>query len=275
MDNRFKTFLLLLILTVIVVGIGSLFSRMGLIIALVIVFIMNFITYWWGDKIVLTMYRAKLAKKKEYSELHKIVSFVAKEARIPKPKIYVVPLEISNAFATGRNPKNASVAVTKGILKTLNKEELKGVIAHEISHIKNRDILIMTITAMLAGTIMFIANMMRFAAIFGTGDRNNSNIIGLILISIIAPIAALLVQMAISRSREYIADESGAKLIKNGEPLAQALLKLHKGPKLKRGLETTAHLFIVNPLNARGITSLFRTHPPVQERVKKLRALKF
>ncbi len=275
MDNRFKTFLLLLILTVIVVGIGSLFSRMGLIIALVIVFIMNFITYWWGDKIVLTMYRAKLAKKKEYSELHKIVSFVAKEARIPKPKIYVVPLEISNAFATGRNPKNASVAVTKGILKTLNKEELKGVIAHEISHIKNGDILIMTITAMLAGTIMFIANMMRFAAIFGTGDRNNSNIIGLILISIIAPIAALLVQMAISRSREYIADESGAKLIKNGEPLAQALLKLHKGPKLKRGLETTAHLFIVNPLNARGITSLFRTHPPVQERVKKLRALKF
>ncbi len=275
MDNRIKTFLLLLVLTILVIFIGSLFGKTGLIMAIVFVFIMNFVSYWWSDKIILHMYKAKEADKKTYLWLYKMVEEVAKTARIPKPKVYIIPLSISNAFATGRNPEHACVAVTEGILKTLSKEELKGVIAHEISHIKNKDILIMTITATLAGIIMFIANMMRFAAFFGgIGDDDSGNIIGLLFVAILAPLAALLIQMAISRSREYMADENGARIIKNGEPLARALLKLHHGPKIK-GSESTAHLFIVNPLSSRGLANLFSTHPPMEERVRRLRNMMF
>ncbi|MCL6500787.1 MAG: zinc metalloprotease HtpX [Candidatus Pacearchaeota archaeon] len=274
MDNRLKTFLLLLLLTALVVFIGSLFGRTGLIVALAVMLVLNFVTYWWSDRIILMMYRARQVSKHENPWLHEIVGSVAKEAGIPKPKIYIVPLQIQNAFATGRNPKNAAVAVTEGILHSLNRDELKGVIAHEISHIKNRDILVMTIAAILAGVIMFMANMARFSA-FSISDRDSrGSILGLLFIAILAPIAAMLIQMAISRSREYLADESGARLIKDGEPLAQALLKLHKSTKLGGGAETTAHLFIVNPLSAGGIATLFSTHPPVEERVKRLRAIK-
>lgn len=278
MNNQFKTFLLLLALTVIVMLIGSIFGKAGLIVAFAIVLCMNLVSYFWSDKIVLAMYRAKPASKKEHARLHSMIEKLAKEAAIPKPKIYVIPSKIQNAFATGRNPKNAAVAVTEGLMQNLNDKEIEGVLAHELSHVKNRDILISTIAATLAGVIMFVANMARYAAIFGGGvggDRDRGSMIGLILVSILAPIAALLIQMAISRSREYIADESGAKLLRDGEPLASALLKLEKGPKIRAGVETTSHLFIVNPLNAQGIANLFSTHPLIAERVKRLRALKF
>lgn len=276
MDNRIKTFFFLLVLTAIVMFVGSLFGTSGLIIALILVLGMNFISYFFSDRIVLAMYRAKPALKKDYSKLHLIVEELSNKAKIPKPKIYIIPTKIENAFATGRSPKHAAVAVTEGIMKSLDEKELRGVLAHEINHISHRDILIMTIASTFAGLIMFIANMARFAAIFGgMDDDRGGNIISLILIGILAPIAAMLIQMAISRSREYMADEGAANLIKTGEPLASALLKLEKGPKVSRGMESTAHLFIVNPLSARGIVNLFSTHPPIEERVKKLRALKF
>jgi len=276
MDNRIKTFLFLAILTAIVLFIGSLFGKNGLVLAAIIVVAMNLISYFFSDRIVLAMYRAKPASKKDYSRLHSIVEELANKAKIPKPKIYIIPTKMENAFATGRNPENGVVAVTEGIMKSLDEKELRGVLAHELNHIKHRDILIATIASVFAGIIMFLANMARFAVIFGGGnDENRGNIIGLILIGILAPIAALLIQMAISRSREYMADEDAAKLIKNGEPLASALLKLEKGPKVRSGAETTAHLFIVNPLSTKGIAGLFSTHPPVDERVKRLRALKF
>lgn len=274
MNNQLKTFLLLLALTALVLFIGSLFGKAGLIVAFILVCGMNLVSYFWSDKIVLAMYRAKPASKKEYPRLHSMVEELAKEAKIPKPSVYVISTRLQNAFATGRNPKHAAIAVTTGLMENLNSEELKGVLAHEISHVKNRDILISTIAATLAGVIMFVANMARFAAIAGTSEDRRGTI-GLILFSILAPLAALLIQMAISRSREFIADESGARLMGNGEPLASALLKLEKGPKVTAGLESTAHLFIVNPLSARGITNLFSTHPPIAERVKRLRALKF
>jgi len=276
MDNRIKTFLLMLVLTIIVMLIGSLFGRSGLIIALIFVAGMNLISYYFSDKIVLRIYGAKPALKKDYPKLHLMVDELSKSAGIPKPEIYIVPSRIENAFATGRNPKNGKVAVTEGIMHSLTEKELKGVLAHELSHIKHRDILIATIAATFAGLIMFVANMTRFAAIFGgMRDEGGNNLLGLLLVGILAPIAALLIQMAISRSREYMADEKAAILIKDGEPLASALLKLERGPKVSRGIETTSHLFIVNPLKGGGIVNLFSTHPPIEERVKRLRALKF
>jgi heat shock protein HtpX len=214
--------------------------------------------------------------------LHNDIESVCKTAGIPKPKVYIVPLKIANAFATGRNPKHAAVAVTEGILDKLNREELKGVLAHEISHVKNRDILIATIAATIAGVISYIAMMARYAAMFGGGDRdregNALGLVGLLIAAIVAPIAALLIQLAISRTREYSADESGAMLLKNGLPLANALLKLEESAKtnpLRKGNTATSHLFIVNPFSAQGFVKLFMTHPPISERVARLRKLKF
>ena len=275
MKNQLKTFMLLLVLTALVMFIGSLFQTTGLIIALVLVLAMNLFSYFLSDKIVLMMYHAKPASKREYPRLHSMVEGLAGEAHIPKPKIFIVPSKIQNAFATGRDPNHAVVAVTQGIMDELSDKELKGVLAHEISHVKNRDILLSTIAATLAGVIMFIANMARFTVFFGGDDRDGGNIISLLLLVILAPIAAMLIQMAISRSREYIADESGAKLVGDGEPLASALLKLERGPKIRGGAENTAHMFIVNPFSAQGFVNLFSTHPSTSERVKKLRAMKF
>jgi len=280
---QIKTFLLLAILTAVLISLGSLIGgRYGLFIGFALALVMNFGSYWWSDKIVLAMYRAKPASKSEYSSYHKMIEELCKKASIPKPKLFVIPLSISNAFATGRNPEHAAVAVTHGILHSLSNEELKGVLAHELSHIKNRDILIMSIAATIAGVISYVAFMARWAAIFGGfgGDREGGqNIIGLIAAAIVAPIAALLIQMAISRTREYSADAVGAGLLKSGMPLASALLKLEANAKAKplagKGAESTAHLFIVNPFRAGFFTSLFSTHPPVNERVKRLRELKF
>ena len=279
MINQFKTVLLLGALTGLFLGIGYFFGPSGLTIALIMALVMNLISYFFAHKIVLFMYRAKEADKTKYKGLYRDVKQVSELANLPMPKVYIVPTNAFNAFATGRNPKHSVVAVTEGILELLTEKELKGVIAHEISHIRNRDILIGTIAAVIAGAISYIAFMARWGAIFGGDrDRGGGNIIGLLLLGIITPIIALIIQLAISRSREYLADNTGARLIKDPDALASALIKLHDGVKqnpLKFGSESTAHMFIVCPFNMKGVMSILSTHPSVTERVKRLKAIKF
>ncbi len=280
MTNYVKTVALLALLTALMLWAGWIFGGSnGLTIALAFALIMNFGSYWFSHKIVLMIYRAKPADKKTYSHLHKIVEEVAKEAGMPKPAVYIIPSEAANAFATGRSEKNAVVACTEGIMKLLSDSELKGVISHEISHIRNKDMLVTTIAATIAGVISYLAMMAKFAAIFGGGrdDRRGSNGIGLLVLAIVTPIIALMIQLAISRSREYMADGSGAKLLKDGEPLAKALEKLEKSAAhnpLKMGSPATSSLFIVNPFRG-GLSGLFSTHPPLAERAKRLREMKF
>jgi len=280
MINQIKTVLLLGTLTGIFLVIGYFFAgTSGLTIALVIALAMNLITYFFSHKIVLFIYRAKEADKKKYANLYKDVKQVSELANLPMPKVYIVPTQTPNAFCTGRNPKNSILAFTEGILELLNERELKGVIAHELSHVKNRDILISTIAAVIAGAISYIAFMARWGAIFGGGDRDKggSSMIGLLLVGIITPIIALIIQLAISRSREYLADNSGAKTIKDPNALADALTKLHAGVKhnpLKLGSESTAHMFIVNPFTMKGVMSLLSTHPSLESRVGRLRSMK-
>ena len=282
MLNQFKTVLFLGILSGILLLIGQLVGgAQGLTIALFFALLMNLGSYFFSHKLVLAMYRAKEISKEQNPGLHSMVEEICNEAKIPKPKIYLVPSSNPNAFATGPNPKKAVVAVTQGILDILSKEELKGVLAHEIAHIKNRDILISTIAATIASVISYIAFMARWGAMFGGmgNDKDNgNNIIGLIVMAIIAPIAATLIQLAISRSREFIADESGANYIRNSESLARALEKLEnhgKNAPLKLGTESTNSMFIVNPFRGRNILSLFMTHPPTSKRIEKLRAMNF
>lgn len=279
--NYIKTGVLLVALTMLFVWIGGYFGgQQGAVYAFIFAFIMNMGAYWFSDKIVLMMYGAKEAKPDEVPEIYNIVKELADNAKLPMPKIYIAPQNSPNAFATGRSPKRAVVCVTQGVLNLLNREELKGVIAHELSHIKNRDTLIMTIAATIAGAITMIANMARWAAIFGgvggRGDRDrNNNAIGLLIMLIVAPIAAMLIQLAISRSREYAADARGAHIAKNPTGLRDALLKLEKGVKIypMEANHATAHLFIVNPLRADTIAALFSTHPPIKERVKRLESM--
>jgi len=282
--NQFKTVLFLGILSGILLVIGQLLGgASGLTVALIFALLMNLGSYFFSHKLILKIYRAKEVPIHENPQLHEMVEHLAMEAGVPKPKVYVVPTDNPNAFAAGPNPKKAIVAVTQGILQILNKEELKGVLAHEMAHIKNRDILISTIAATIASVISYIAFMARFSAIFGGlgGDRNNnSNIIGLLAMAIIAPLAAMLIQMAISRSREFIADESGAKYLKNSKPLADALEKLESHSKdhpLKFGTQSTNSLFIINPFRGRGqsFLHLFLTHPPTSKRVERLRNMHF
>lgn len=272
--NQIKTFLLLAILTGVLLFIGSLFGSKGLIIAIVIVFLMNFISYWYSDKIILSIYRAKKIDKKQNQRVYNIVKNVSKKAGLPIPKIYLINTETPNAFATGRNYKNSAIALTKGIINLLNDEEIEGVVAHEMSHIKNRDILIQSIVAVIAGAISYIAYFFRFFAIFGN-DRDSGKLISLLLISILAPIIALIIRLAISRAREFMADERGARTTKNPKALADALIKISNGIKRKpmKGPESTSSLFIMNPFRS-GFANLFSTHPPVELRVKKLMSLK-
>ncbi|MBW2972605.1 zinc metalloprotease HtpX [Candidatus Woesearchaeota archaeon] len=280
--NQFKTFVLLLALTVVLLLVGQLVGGMqGLTIAFIIVLLMNGLSYFFSHKLVLFMYRAKEAKESQHPDLFKTVREVAKLANIPMPKVYIIPSDSPNAFATGRNPKNAVVACTEGIMKLLNHDELKGVIAHEVAHIKNRDILIQTIAATIAGVISYVAMMARWAAIFGGfgGDRDGDSggILGWLALAILAPIIALIIQLAISRSREYLADETGAKTIHNPLALASALEKLEKGIShnpLRFGNATTSSLFIANPFSAKGLFTLFSTHPPMNERIKRLRKMR-
>lgn len=278
MTSQLKTVFLLGLLT----GIILLFGRMlggqgGLIIAFVIAMVMNVGSYWFSSKIVLAMYRAQELAPMDAPSLHSMVEEMAAKAGIPKPRIYLIPEETPNAFATGRNPENGVVAVTQGILHTLSPEELKGVLAHELGHIKNRDILIQTVAATLASVIMFVANTMRFAAIFGSSrDNDRGNPMMAMVLAIIAPFAAMLIQMAISRSREYLADDTGAHLAGNPLYLASALGKLEERSlqlKMHHGTPATAHMFIVNPFRNMSFSSLFSTHPPIAERIRRLREM--
>ena len=281
MWNQIKTTLLLGTLMGLFLLIGSFFGKGGLLIALIFGFGFNFIQYFWSDKIVLRMSKAKILNKKDSPKLFKMVEGICKKADMPMPlNIAMVPSMTPNAFCTGRGPKHYVVAVTQGIMQLLSEKELEGVLAHEIAHAKNRDVLIGTIAASVAGVIVYLSYMARWAAIFGgvRDDNGGSNIVQLLLLAIVAPIAAVLIQLAISRSREYLADATGAKIIKNPKALANALQKLHNGVKvrpMKRGNKAISSLYIVNPFSASAFINLFSTHPPMKERVRRLEAMKF
>ena len=280
--NQVKTYVLMALLTVLLVWIGSLVGgRNGAIIAFVFAAVMNFSVYWFSDRIVLKMYRAQEATEAEEPGLHRIVRELALRGGLPMPKIYVISNDAPNAFATGRNPQHAAVAVTTGIKRLLNEEELKGVLAHELSHIRHRDILIGTIAATIAGAISMIAAMARWGAMFGGfggDDREGGGIaqlVAVLVLTTLASFAAIIIQMAISRSREYHADEGGGRLAGNPLYLARALAKLDAGAKRvpMQVNPSTAHMLIVNPLRGKGMQRLFSTHPPIEERIRRLEAM--
>ena len=277
MKNQIKTILLLIFLTAFLMVIGGLIGgRQGVIVAFGFSLLMNFITYWKSDKIVLSMYKAKPVTEDQAPQLYDMVCGLAQKAQIPMPQVYIIPENVPNAFATGRNPKHAVVAVMQGLLDTMQPDEIRAVVAHEMGHIKNRDILISTIAATLAGAVMFLANMTRYGAVFGGGDRRNAGGAGvlLILVSILAPLAAIVVQMSVSRSREYQADATGAQISGTPNSLANALRKLENYSNRTESVDanpSTAHMFTVNPLAASGLKKLFSTHPPIQERISRLR----
>jgi heat shock protein HtpX len=253
-------------------------QEQGLFVAFFFSLAMNFGMYWFSDKIVLMSYRAREVRQDEAPRLFAIVQKLSMQAELPMPKVYIIPGETPNAFATGRNPQHAAVAATEGILKMLSEDELEGVIAHELAHVKHRDILTGTIVAAMAGAITFLTRMAMYASIFGGGsrDRENSNPIGELLLLILAPIAAMLIQFAVSRSREFAADEGGARICGKPLSLANALKKLERGAELipmQNAGTATAHMFIVNPLRGGGVMKLFSTHPPTAERVARLEAL--
>ena len=282
MGNVLKTGFLLAVLTCLVVLVGqAIGGQQGMFIALVLALGMNFFSYWFSDKMVLAMYRAQPVDEASAPELFAMVRTLATRAQIPMPRVYIIPTDTPNAFATGRNPEHAAVAATEGIMRILNREELEGVIAHELSHVKNRDTLIMTIAAALAGAITYLAHMAQWAAIFGGSRRDSEEegggggMIGALALAILAPIAAMLVQLAISRSREFHADETGARIAGKPWGLASALEKLEQASKAipMDATPATAHLFIVNPLSGSMLRSLFSTHPSTEERVARLRAM--
>jgi len=280
--NTIKTGLLLGALTGLLMLIGGSFGgQQGVVIAFIFAMVMNFGSYWFSDKIVLRMYNAQAVSEHEAPELYATVKNLALRASMPMPRVYIIPGDTPNAFATGRNEQHAVVAVTEGILRILGRDELEGVISHELSHIRNGDILIGSIAATLAGAIVMLANMAQWAAMFGGASRDDdegggSNIVGLILMAVLAPIAATLIQMAISRSREYLADAGGAKI--SGKPygLAGALEKLSRASQTipMEANPSTAHMFIVNPLTGRSLMNLFSTHPPIEERIARLRSMR-
>jgi heat shock protein HtpX len=272
MSDYIKTIFLLGILSVFIILIGSFFGgRQGLWIAFIFSLLLNGVAYFFSDKIALKSSRAKPLDKSQHSRIYQMVEDLSRNLKIPVPKLYIIPSRQANAFATGRNPKNASVAVTEGILDILTEEELKGVLAHELGHVKNRDILIATVAAVLASSLAFIS---RIGLYSGSGDRRGGGGLALIL-AILAPFAGLLIQSAISREREYEADETGAKTIGRGDTLARALRKIHDSAKRSPMNINPAFssLYISNPLGAGNLTSLFSTHPPVEKRVERLRKL--
>jgi len=276
--NQLKTVVLLALLTALLLWIGSFWGTSGIIIGFIFAVLINFGSYWYSDKIVLRMYHAKPVTEHQAPRLYKIVREVIQLASLPMPKVYILPTDNPNAFATGRNPNHAAIACTKGILELLNDDELKGVIAHEASHIKNRDILIQTVAATIVGVISYAAMMARWAAIFGGfgGDRDNNGL-ELIALAILTPIIAAILQLAISRSREFLADETAAKTLHNSFGLANALEKLEQGVKknpLRFGSKATSCLFIANPFRG-GLLNLLSTHPPMKERIKKLKNMNF
>jgi heat shock protein HtpX len=274
--NYLKTALLLGLMTGLILVCGQLLGgRTGLLLAFGLAAVMNFGSYWFSDKIVLRMYRARPVSESEAPRLHAIVDGLIARGGLPKPKLYVLPQKAPNAFATGRNPKHSAVAVTAGLLDLMNDEEVAGVVAHELAHIKNRDILISSIAATIAGAIAMLASFARWGAIFGgIGGRDDreGGIIGLIAMAVVAPIVAMIIQMAVSRSREYAADATGADMAGSPHGLARALEKLgHYSKRLPmHSTPATSHMFIVMPLSGRGLKSLFSTHPPIEERIRRL-----
>ncbi len=277
MMETIRTVTLLGLLTGLFLGVGYyLGGSGGATIALVISLLMNFFAYWYSDKIVLKMYNAKEISKTHEPKIHKMVEEVAEEAKIPKPKIYLVDQKAPNAFATGRNPKNGALAVTSGLIDILDENELKGVLAHEIGHIKNHDTLISTLAATFAGALAFMAQMAYYGALFGGRDRNR-NPIGMILMVIFVPLAATIVRLAISRSREFSADRTGAILTGDANGLASALVKISDASKRVRleGNAATSHMFIINPFSGDLVMNLLSTHPSTEARIKNLKSLKF
>lgn len=279
MTNFFKTFMLMAALTALFMVAGqAIGGRVGLTYALGMALFMNFFAYWFSDKLALKMSGAREVSQTEAPELHQMIQELSIKAGIPKPRVYIVQADTPNAFATGRNPEHAAVAVTSGIMSILNRRELEGVLAHELAHVRNRDILISSIAAVFAGAISHLATMAQWSMIFGGGrddEEGGGNLIGSILMMILAPIAALLIQMAISRSREYMADRSGAQIVGEPLPLANALVKLeewnHRLPMHVNPAQ--AQMYIVNPLTGQSFATLFSTHPPIEERVARLRQM--
>lgn len=278
--NSIKTFVLMAGLTALFVALGgAIGGQSGMVIAFLLAAVMNFFSYWYSDKLVLRMYGAQEVNAQTAPPLYNMMQTLSERAGLPMPRVYVIPEQQPNAFATGRNPQNAAVAFTEGILRNLSREELMGVAAHELAHIKNRDILIGTITATLAGAISMIANIAQWSMIFGGGSQNDEEggpgILGSLLMIIVAPIAAMLIQFAVSRSREYLADETGARIVGKPLYLASALRKLHRGVESipSHATPATAHMFIVNPLRGGGLMSLFSTHPPMEKRIERLESL--
>ncbi|UCF82773.1 MAG: zinc metalloprotease HtpX [Desulfobacteraceae bacterium] len=280
MGNQIRTTILLAVMTAFILWIGQLLGgRQGMIIALILAAGMNFFSYWYSDKMVLKMYRAREVTPQQAPEIYDMVRTLTKKADLPMPRICVIPQESPNAFATGRNPNHAVVAVTEGLLRIMNREEIMGVLAHELAHVKNRDILIGSVAATMAGAIMLLATMARWSAFFGGGsedDEGGLGVIGLVVMSIVAPLAAVLIQMAISRSREYLADATGSSFAGHSEGLASALKKL--GAYSRRlpmdANPSTAHMFTVNPLSGKNLMNLFATHPPLEERIVRLRGVR-
>jgi len=280
MKNMLKTTVLLATLTGLLVMVGSYWGTGGMLVAFAFAILMNFGTYWYSDKIVLKMYKAKEVTEAQAPQLYRIVHNLAYNAGLPMPRVYIVEMSMPNAFATGRNPEHAAVAVTTGIMDILNSEEIEGVLAHELAHVRNRDTLISAIAATIAGVITMVATWAQWAAIFGGlggRDGEGNNIIGFLALVIVAPLAATIIRLAISRSREFAADSDGARISKNPQALASALSKLEKGatnykqnPKDVKASESTAHMFIVNPIRKSTLANLFRTHPTTEERIKRL-----
>lgn len=274
-----KTTILLAALTGLLVILGQMVGGPnGALVGLIFAGVMNFVSYWFSDKIVLSMYGAKEVTAQDAPILYKIVSRLAEKNQLPMPKVYIINTESPNAFATGRNPEHASVAATAGILRLLSEDELEGVMAHELAHVKNRDILISTIAATIAGAITYIAQIVQWGAMFGRSsddDDGRGNMVGMLFMAILAPIAAMVIQLAISRSREYAADDLGARMCGKPLSLASALNRLQHGAAalpINGGSPSTAHLFIVNPFRG-GMASLFSTHPPMEERIRRLQEL--
>jgi heat shock protein HtpX len=277
MTNYLKTAVLLGLMTGLVLVIGQLLGgSSGMTIALFFAAVMNFVAYFYSDKIALASYAAKEVGREEAPDLFRIIENLTQRAGLPMPRVYIIPSDAANAFATGRNPQHAAVAVTEGIMRLLNHEELEGVIAHELGHVRNRDILISSVAATLAGAIMWISHTARFAALFGgfgnRDDREGGGGLGFLFTIIVAPLAAMLIQMAVSRSREYGADATGAHLAGNPYGLARALEKLHASSTARpiEASAATSHLFIVKPFSASAISNLFSTHPPIEKRIQRL-----
>lgn len=280
MSNMFKTALLLGVLTAMLVLIGNaLGGQQGMLIAFVMALVMNVGSYWFSDKIVLAMYGARPVEEAQAPGLYAIVRRLAGRARIPMPRVYLIPADTPNAFATGRNPQHAAIAVTEGIMRILDEDEIEGVLAHELAHVANRDVLISTIAATLAGAITYLAHMAQWSAMFGghrDDEEGGANPFAAILLAVLAPLAALLVQMAVSRAREFQADASGAHYAGRTWGLAKALEKLQVANQVAPmgASPATAHLFIVNPLSGQALMRLFSTHPPLEERIARLRAMR-